>query len=114
MKLMAPIMPAEPTLLFSLCLLIPGILVLALSVSLYQSADLGVAPYDSLALALRDKSPLPYFWARIIIDAFFAALAALCGGIIGLGTLICALGLGPFITFFDNHISKKLVGDEQA
>ena len=36
--------------------------------------------------------------------------AALLGGVIGIGTLICALGLGPFITSFDRLISRKLCG----
>jgi uncharacterized membrane protein YczE len=31
------------------------------------------------------------------------------GGIVGIGTAVCAFGLGPFISFFDTHFSKKLV-----
>ena len=36
-------------------------LVTALGASLYQTADLGIAPYDYLSLGLRDYTPCPYF-----------------------------------------------------
>ena len=50
------------------------------------------------------------FVVRIATDSICAIAAALLGGVIGIGTLICALGLGPFITFFDRLISRKLCG----
>ena len=42
------------------------------------------------------------------LDAACMAVCLLL--VIGIGTLICALGLGPFITFFDRLISRKLCG----
>ena len=36
-------------------------------------------------------------------------LAVLCGGIIGLGTIVCAFGLGPVIHFFDDHFTNKIL-----
>ena len=91
-----------------LVIMVAGVLILSLSASLYQTADLGIAPYDSLSIIMRDRLPLPYFWCRIITDATCAAVCWLLGGIVGLGTLVCALGLGPFIHFFNKHISEKL------
>ena len=93
-----------------LVIMVAGVLILSLSASLYQTADLGIAPYDSLSIIMRDRLPLPYFWCRIITDATCAAVCWLLGGIVGLGTLVCALGLGPFIHFFNKHISEKLCG----
>ena len=40
--------------------------------SLYQTADLGLAPYDYLSLGLRDYTPCPYFGCRIFTDALSA------------------------------------------
>ena len=34
----------------------------------------------------------------------------LLGGLIGLGTVICSLGLGPFVSFFTKHVSMKALG----
>ena len=83
--------------------------VTALGASLYQTADLGIAPYDYLSLGLRDYTPVPYFGCRVFTDALCAVLAFLLGGLIGLGTLICAFGLGPFVQFFTRHFSEKVL-----
>lgn len=87
-----------------------GVLILSLSASMYQTADLGIAPYDSLSIIMRDKLPVPYFWCRIFTDAICAIVCWALGGIVGLGTLVCAFGLGPFIHFFNKHVSEKLCG----
>ena len=72
-----------------------AVLVTALGASLYQTADLGIAPYDYLSLGLR--------------DAFCALLCWLLGGLVGLGTLICAFCLGPFIQFFNGLVSERVL-----
>ena len=90
-----------------LCM-IAGVLVLSLSASMYQTANLGISPYDVLSIILADRLPVPYFFCRIFTDALCTLVAFLFGGIIGLGTLICAFGLGPFITFFNKHVSEKI------
>ena len=83
--------------------------VTALGVSLYQTADLGIAPYDYLSIGLRDYSPFPYFSCRVFTDALCAVICQMLGGLVGLGTLICAFCLGPFIQFFDSHFSQKVL-----
>ena len=102
--------PAEalglPVQLLWVALAVP---VTALGASLYQTADLGIAPYDYLSLGLRDYTPVPYFGCRVFTDALCAVLAFLLGGLIGLGTLICAFGLGPFVQFFTRHFSEKVL-----
>ncbi len=83
--------------------------VTAFGCSLYQTADLGVAPYDSLALALQDHLHKPYFGCRVFTDALCAAITFLLGGLVGIGTLVCAFGLGPFIQFFNGAFSEKVL-----
>ena len=58
---------------------------------------------------MSDRLPLPYFGCRVLTDALCALLAYLLGGLIGLGTLICAFGLGPFVQFFTKHFSEKVL-----
>lgn len=101
-----------PTAFFPrLLIMLAGIIILSLACSMYQTADVGIAPYDALAVVLDDKlKKVPYFWCRIFTDGLSALIAYLFGGIVGLGTLVCALGLGPFISFFDRHVSRKLCG----
>lgn len=86
-----------------------GVLVVAFGCSLYQTANLGVAPYDALSLMMADRLPVPYFGCRVFTDALCAVIAFVLGGLIGLGTLICAFGLGPFVQFFTKHFSEKVL-----
>lgn len=98
------------TFLFRLFLMIVGMLLLSLAASMYQTSDLGIAPYDAVSIILAEKTTIPYFVCRIFTDSVCAIAAYMLGGLIGLGTLVCALGLGPFIVFFDHHVSEKLCG----
>ena len=91
-----------------------GVLVVAFGCSLYQTADLGVAPYDALSLMMADRLPVPYFGCRVFTDALCAVIAFVLGGLIGLGTLICAFGLGPFVQFFTKHFSEKVLQHSPA
>ncbi len=95
-------------------IMLAGILILSLAASMYQTSDVGIAPYDSLSIILSDRFPIPYFWCRIFTDSLCALGAFLLGGIVGLGTLVCALGLGPFIQYFNVHVSEKLCGKYAA
>ena len=106
---MAAVFGSADTLPAQLFWVAVGVLVVAFGCSLYQTADLGVAPYDALSLMMSDRLPLPYFGCRVFTDALCALLAYLLGGLIGLGTLICAFGLGPFVQFFTKHFSEKVL-----
>ena len=87
-----------------------AVVVTSLGVSLYQTADLGIAPYDYLSLGLRDKTKKHYFACRMFTDGICALGTFLTGGLVGIGTLISAFGLGPVVHFFDTHVSEKLIG----
>ena len=98
--------PSLPVQLVWLVLAVP---ITALGVSLYQTADLGIAPYDYLSLGLRDYTPFPYFGCRVFTDAVCALLCWLLGGLVGLGTLVCAFCLGPFVQFFTHVFAEKVL-----
>lgn len=87
-----------------------GVLVVSLGVSLYQSADLGISPYDSLSIIISEHCPAPYFWCRLATDVVCTAVCFALGGIVNIGTAVCAFGLGPFIHFFDKNVSEKVLG----
>lgn len=86
-----------------------GVIIMSLGVSLYQTSDVGIAPYDSVSLIMDEHLPIPYFWCRMIGDGTSALICLLTGGLIGLGTFVCAFGLGPIIHFFNIKVSKKLL-----
>ena len=102
--------PAPQTFFSRLMVMGCGVLILSLAAALYQTADLGVSPYDSVSVVLAERTPIPYFWCRIFTDSFCTAVTFILGGTLGLGTLVCSLGLGPFIGFFTRHVALRLCG----
>ena len=113
LKLIAPVTDRwdiAGSLPLKLGILCVGILVLSFACSLYQTADLGIAPYDSHSILLSRLTKIPYFWCRMLTDSACVAVALLFGGLIGIGTLVCALGLGPFISFFSKNLARRLCG----
>jgi uncharacterized membrane protein YczE len=86
-----------------------GTVVTGFGVSMYQTPNVGISPYDSLSIIMTKRIPkVSYFWNRIFTDAVCALICFLTGGIVGLGTLVSALGLGPVIDFFNVHFTRKL------
>lgn len=90
-------------------IMLVGTIVTGFGVSMYQTPNVGASPYDSLSLIMAKRIPkISYFWHRIFTDAVCALICFLAGGIVGLGTLVSALGLGPVIDFFNVHFTRKL------
>lgn len=90
-------------------LMLAGIVTLSLACALYQTADLGVAPYDALSIMLSRRSGKSYFPCRMLTDSLCVLAAFFLGGLLGAGTLACAVGLGPFITFFSRKVERYLM-----
>ncbi|MNW40186.1 hypothetical protein D3C74_172930 [compost metagenome] len=101
----------EPQVLWQqVIIVVAGVVVISLGVSLYQTSNVGISPYDSLSLIMRNYVPkIPYFWHRMFTDSICALICFLFGGIVGLGTLVSAFCLGPIVQFFDVHVSEKLL-----
>ena len=73
--------------------MLAGVVTLSLACALYQTADMGV----------------PYLWCSLLMDSLCALAAFLLGGFIGVGTLVCAVGLGSFITFFSEKVARRFI-----
>lgn len=96
----------------SILVVLVGVVICSFGLSLYQTSDVGVAPYDALSLITHKRLPkIPYFWHRMFDDALAAFISFVATGFtnIGLGSLVSAFGLGPFIHFFNKHFSEKLL-----
>ncbi len=101
------------TLPVQLVWVLAGVIITSFGASLYQTADLGIAPYDYLALGIRDHSRFPYFGCRMFTDGAASLSCFLMGGLIGLGTLVCVFGFGPFIAYFNTHVSQPLISGKR-
>lgn len=97
------------TLIVQIGIMLVGTVITGFGISMYQTPNTGVSPYDSLSVIMAKRFPrISYFWHRIITDSICALICFFTGGIVGLGTLVSALGFGPVISFFDVHFTRKL------
>lgn len=102
------------TFVIKILVMLIGTVVTGFGVSMYQTPNAGVSPYDSLSVIMAKRIPkISYFWHRIFTDAVCAFVCFWSGGIVGLGTLVSALGLGPVIDFFNIHFTRKLFGKDE-
>lgn len=95
-----------------------GMLVSTFGVGTYLAADLGVAPYDSIAIILEKafRGRFSFGFFRIVWDAFatFAgAVFCLVAGesvwsILGVGTLVIVCIFGPMVQFFRSKAENAL------
>lgn len=108
------IFSAPDTLIIRIMIMLIGVIVCSLGISMYQTPDVGVSPYDSLSLIMdRRLTKIPYFWCRMFTDVICALICYLAGGLVGIGTLVAAFGFGPFVHFFNKNFTEKILAKEQ-
>ena len=83
-----------------LLMLVAGCVILAFGMTIVIRSDAGTGPNDLVALVLSEKRGWPFSWTRVGVDALFALLGLLAGGVVGLGTVICMFLVGPVAGFF--------------
>lgn len=87
-----------------------GVIEISLACSMYFTVGLGISPYDDLAFILKRYTRVKFSYCRILTDCVCAAAAIALGGLVGIGTVVCAFCLGPFINFFNDKVSIPLLG----
>lgn len=109
----------EMTLTLRIIALILGCLFAGLGVAFYMVAEMGIAPYDSIALIIEKatKGRIPFQYARVVSDVTAVitgvAFCLLSGKnlwmILGIGTICNAFLNGPLIQFFKTHVTEPLL-----
>ena len=97
-------------------LLALGTLFASLGCAFYMTADMGISPYDSVALIITKytRERISFRLARVLSDVtvivvgvvFFLMSHGSIWAIVGLGTIVNACCNGPLIQFFRERISK--------
>lgn len=89
-----------------------GCVILAFGMTIVMKSGAGVGPNDLIALSISDKLHKKFGIIRIIVDFSFVVIGFLLGGVLGIGTVICAFLVGPvaevFLPFQDKWISKVM------
>ena len=76
---------------------IVGVMVTGFGGGLYLIANLGPGPRDGLMTGLQSKTNLPIAWVRSAIELTVVAVGWCLGGVVGVGTLLFAFGIGPSV-----------------
>ena len=77
---------------------IMGVLLVGLGSSFYLIANLGPGARDGLMTGTQKITKLSFSLTRTLIEFSVLALGWYLGGIVGIGTVIYALGIGPFVS----------------
>ena len=85
-----------------------GCIILAFGMTIVIKSDAGTGPNDLVAIVISDKLKKPFGIVRIIVDFSFVLIGFSLGGIIGIGTIICAFLVGPVAGIFLPY-SEKIV-----
>ena len=91
----------------SVVLLLIGVLVIAFAVAAYILCIFPSNPTDDLVAAMHEKG-VRLGIAKIGLDVVCVIIAFLLGGEIGVGTIVCTLGLGPVIDWFYGWLQKLI------
>ena len=96
-----------------------GVLTIGIGSGFYLIANLGAGPRDGLMIGLQKISNLPIYSIRTSIEVSVVIIGSLCllnniekllGEVVGLGTAIFALGIGPSVALgitIVGRLSKK-------
>ncbi len=79
----------------------------AIGFPMLKSADLGVAPNDALYLAISNRTGKPYGLVRVSVDAVYLVFGYFLGGVIGIGTVVCVIVIGPMVQFVMDHFYEN-------
>lgn len=105
--ILAPMFAAMPFAL-KVVMLGLGCVILACGMSIVIKSDAGTGPNDLVAVVISDKSKKKFGMVRIVVDITFVVAGFALGGVIGIGTVICACLVGPVAGVVMPH-SEKLV-----
>ena len=93
-----PYLPTPELLVLQILQVIIGVVIVGLGSGFYLIANLGPGPRDGLMTGLQKMTNLPIALIRAIIEIIAVVCGWYLGGIVGLGTIVFALGIGPSVS----------------
>lgn len=91
-----------------------GNIILGLGIAIFKLSGLGNDPFSGMVMALAECVGIEYARFLILLNLGFFVIEIIWGRkLIGLGTIINALFLGYFVTFFYNLITSVIDAPDQ-
>ena len=93
-----PYLPTPESFFLQILQVIIGVLIVGLGSGFYLIANLGPGPRDGLMTGLQKMTNLSIALIRAIIEISAVIVGWYLGGVVGIGTVVFALGIGPFVS----------------
>jgi uncharacterized membrane protein YczE len=97
-----------------IALLLGGVVANGLAGALYVGARLGPGPRDGLWVALTKRTGHSIRVVRTVLEVTIVAIGWLLGGVVGIGTVVYALAIGPIVQFFMPWVEVRLEHEPAA
>jgi len=99
--------PAPDSFIFRLILASFAVLSVGIGSGIYLVANLGPGPRDGLMTGLQKKTNFPIAAVRAFLEITVVSIGWYLGGIVGVGTLLFAFGVGPAVAL-GLYLVKKI------
>jgi uncharacterized membrane protein YczE len=91
------VLPAPDSLWVRVPLMVGGVVLNALATALYIGSQLGPGPRDGLMTGLHRRTGVSIRVVRTAMEVTVVVIGFVLGGVVGLGTLLYALAIGPLV-----------------
>ena len=91
------VMVAPDAIWLRVAMMLGGVVLNALATALYIGSQLGPGPRDGLMTGLHRRTGLSIRVVRTALEVTVVAIGWLLGGVVGLGTLLYTLSIGPLV-----------------
>ncbi|WP_446663872.1 membrane protein YczE [Flexivirga sp. B27] len=102
------LIPTPHNVVVRVVLLLTAVVVNAIGGALYIGSQLGPGPRDGLMTGLHLRTGLSLRLVRTSLELTVLVVGWLLGGIVGIGTLLYALSIGPLVQFFLRYLVVPL------
>ena len=96
--LSTPILPYPKTLFYQIIQSVIAVLIVGIGSGFYLTANLGPGPRDGLMTGLQKLTDKPIALIRTILEVSAVLIGFYFGGVVGIGTLLFAFGIGPSVS----------------
>ena len=111
LDLALPFLPQFESLILRVAEAAVGVIVTGIGGGIYLIANLGPGPRDGLMTGLQRLTGFPIAGVRSAIEISAVLLGWLLGGVVGVGTILYAFGIGPCVAA-SMYMLLKAFGDE--
>lgn len=91
------ILPANPSFQASILILLIGLLINGIAIAIYLSANFGIGAGEILAVIISEKQNWQFRYVKVGSDIIMFVFGFIFGAVIGVGTIISALMIGPIV-----------------